>query len=322
MRGDQSMLSSNPTVATLNQLIRLNIASELGFETAAEHVKNLALKLYLKSYAQQRAQFVDELHQELTFWGGAMRIARNPLAALHRGWIDIKAALVIGRDQEALVVLRECLRGEQVAIESYRQARQAVLPVAVDELLQRQATQIQRIYEQLCRLAECSDDALLVQLFEQPESTQAVVTQLVAGGIVTEQIQATPVPQISAYACHCQRQRLLESSSTGGVLGALAGLLLSVVVMASMQLSGTMSLALSGLLLPILLGIVIGTGGGAIFGFLIGQGITEDDAYFYQSTVQNSGMIVAVQTANAQTTAVRQILHRQRDHERRLAITA
>ncbi len=83
--GDQSMLSSNPTVATLNQLIRLNIAAELGFETAAEHVKNRGLKLYLKRYAQQRAQFVDELQQELTRWGGALRIARNPLAALHRG---------------------------------------------------------------------------------------------------------------------------------------------------------------------------------------------------------------------------------------------
>ncbi len=40
------------------------------------------------------------------------------------------------------------------------------------------------------------------------------------------------------------------------------------------------------------------------------------------STMQNGGMIVAVQTTNGQTTAVRQILHRQRDHERGLAVTA
>jgi len=316
------MLASNPTIATLNQLIRLSIAAELGFETAAEHVKNRGLKLYLKRYAQQRAHFVDELHQELTRWGGTMRIARNPLAALHRGWIDIKAALVIGRDQEALVVLRECLRGEQVAIEIYRQTRQAVLPVAVDELLQRQATQIQHVHDQLCHLAECSDEALLVQLFEQPASTQTVVAQLAAGGIATAQIQATPVTQVGAYMCHCQRQRLLESSSAGGLLGALAGLLLSVVIPLPMIVSGTMALSLSGLLLPILLGILIGAGGGALFGSLIGQGITEDDAYFYQSAMQNGGMIVAVQTANAQTPAVRQILHRQRDHERQLAVMA
>lgn len=316
------MLSSNPTVATLNQLIRLNIAAELGFETAAEHVKNRGLKLYLKRYAQQRAHFVDELHQELTRWGGAMRIARNPLAALHRGWIDIKAALVIGRDQEALVVLRECLRGEQVALHTYTQARQAALPVIVDELLQRQAAQIQQIYDQLCRLAECSDKALLVQLFERPESTPTVVAQLAAGGIAADQIQATPVTQVGAYTCHCQRQRLLESSSAGGVLGAVAGLLLSAVVTLPLLVSGTMALSLSGLLLPILLGILIGAGGGSIFGFLIGQGITEDDAYFYQSTMQNGGMIVAVQTANGQTTAIRQILHRQRDHERQLAVAA
>lgn len=315
------MLSSNPTVTTLNQLIRLNIAAELGFETAAEHVKNRGLKLYLKGYAQQRAHFVDELHQELTRWGGALRIARNPLAALHRGWIDMKAALVIGRDREALVVLRECLRGEQVALNTYIQARQAALPVAVDERLQHQVTQMEQVYDQLCRLAACRDDALLVQLFEQPESTQTVVTQLAAGGIAAEQIQATPVTQVGAYTCHCQRQRLLESSSAGGVLGALAGLLLSMVILLPLLLSGTMTSSLPGLL-PILLGIVSGAMGGAIFGFLIGQGITEDDAYFYQNTVQNGGMIVAVQTANAQATAVRQILHQQRDHERQFTVAA
>ncbi len=80
---------------------------------------------------------------------------------------------------------------------------------------------MQQVYDQLCHLAACRDDALLVQLFERPESTPTVVAQLAAGGIATEQIQATPVTQVGAYTCHCQRQRLLESSSAGGVLGVL-----------------------------------------------------------------------------------------------------
>ena len=47
------MLSSNPTIATLNYLNPLNIADKLGFGVTAEHVKNRGIKLYVKNYAQQ-----------------------------------------------------------------------------------------------------------------------------------------------------------------------------------------------------------------------------------------------------------------------------
>lgn len=316
------MLSTNPTIATLNRLIRLNLASELGFETAAEHVKNRALKLYLKRYAQQRAHFVDALHAEIGRWGGTIQVARNPLAAFHRGWIDLKAALTVGRDNEARVVLQECLSGERVALTTYAQARQAVLPSLVDDLLQQQATQIQQAHDQLCRLAECGDDALVVQFFAQPASAQAVVAHLAASGLPAEQIQMTPVSQISAYACHCQRQRLLESSSAGAVVGALAGIMLGVIIALPLLLSGEMSGRLGAWAAPLLFSILAGALGGALFGVLIGRGITEDDAYFYQNTVQNGGMIVAVQTARGQISAVRSILHSQRDQERQPVLAA
>ena len=47
------MLSSNPTIATLNYLSHLKIVGKLGFGVAAEHVKNRGIKLYVKNYAQQ-----------------------------------------------------------------------------------------------------------------------------------------------------------------------------------------------------------------------------------------------------------------------------
>jgi hypothetical protein len=165
------------------------------------------------------AHFVDALCAEISRWGGTVRVARNPLVALHRGWIDLKAALTVGRDNEARIVLQERLRGGRVALNTYAQARQAVLPSPVDELLQQQATQIQQAHDQLCGLAECGDDALLVQFFAQAASAQAVVAHLAASGLQANQIQMTPISQASAYACHCQRQRLFESSSAGAVGG-------------------------------------------------------------------------------------------------------
>ncbi len=309
------MLSSNPTITTLNYLIRLNLASELGFETAAEHIKNRGIKLYLKRYAQQRAQFAAELDAEIKKWGGTIRVARNPLAALHRGWIDIKATLTVGRENEAQVVLQECLRGERVALQRYTQARQAVIPIAVDELLQRQSMQIQQVCEQLCRLAQCGDDALLVQFFDHVAAAQQVLTELTDDGIKSTQIQVTAITQIGAYRCNCQRQRLLESSSAGALSGLLAGALAGLVFAMPLLLGGVGITWVMGLLIPILLSAMTGMLGGALLGLLISQGITEDDAYLYETSMQNGSMIVAVQTSTGQVGNTRQILHRQRNQE-------
>jgi uncharacterized protein (TIGR02284 family) len=314
------MLTGDLTTSTLNTLIRLNLAGELGFETAAEHVKNRGLKLYLKSYAQQRAQFADELRSELRQRGGIVHLTPNPLAAFHRGWIDIKAALTVGRDNEARVVLQEALRGERVALAAYARAQQTVLPVDVDELLQHQATQIQAVCDHLCSLAECGDDTTLVQLFEQSTSAQQAIQQLAADGIDHVHMQSTLLTQFNAYTCHCRRQRLLESSSAGALSGLLVGILLSLTVALPLLLADGAAPWLSGLVLPLLFGALLGALGGALFGLLISQGITEDDAHLYERTLQQGGLILAVQTATAQVPNVRQILQVQRNQERQATV--
>ncbi len=313
------MQIAGPVVVTLNQLIRLNQASERGFETAAEHVKNRGLKLYLKSYAEQRAQFTAELQREIKRWSGTVHIRRNPLAALHRGWIDLQAALTIGRSNVEQVVLREVLRGEDLALRTYTKARKTVLPVMIDELLADQASTIQDVRDHLCAMATCgTDHALLIQLYEDPDSAQQAVAQLAADGIKHEQIQTTPVTEIAAYSCQCHRQRLLESSSAGAISGLIAGMLVGLAISVPFGLLGTAPwlVSVAG---PLLFGALAGLLGGVLFGLLIGQGITEDDEHFYQTTVASGGLIVAVQAAISQIEAVRQTLHAQRDLERQFA---
>lgn len=310
------MLAADPIISTLNSLIRLNLASELGFETASEHVKNRGLKLYLKSYAQQRAHFADELRREVRLRGGVVDLARNPLAALHRGWMDIKAGLTVGRENEARVVLQEALRGEQMALTLYTQARQVVLPVDVDALLQRQMTQIQAVCDHLCSLAACGDDTTLVQLFDQTASAQQAIAHLTANGIDHLNVRTTPIVQLNAYTCHCRRQRLLESSSAGAVSGLVVGMLLGLVVALPLLLSGGVASWLNGLLIPLLLGGLAGAIGGALLGLLISQGMTEDDTYLYESSLQQGDLILSVQTATAQAPTARQLLQMQRNQER------
>jgi uncharacterized protein (TIGR02284 family) len=312
------MLSSTPTDAVLNQLIHLNLAGELGFATAAEHVKNRAIKLYLKNYAQQRAGFVDELRAEVSRRSGKLTATLNPLAGLHRGWIDVKAALTIGRDNQARVVLQECLRGDRVILDAYQRAQQAALPAEVAELLQRHRTQIQQVYDQLCQMAEGQDDVLLVQLFERAESVQAVVARLAASGLPVEQIQTAPVAQISPALYHGKRQHLLEICSASALLGVAAGLLLGLLITLPVVLSGNASALPVGLPTAFLFSTLISAVGGILFGLLISRGVKEDDTYFYQTTLKSGGTIVAVQTDGGQSKEVRKVLYSQRDQERQL----
>jgi uncharacterized membrane protein len=72
--------------------------------------------------------------------------------------------------------------------------------------------------------------------------------------------------------------------------------------------------------LPLLFGALLGALGGALFGLLISQGITEDDAHLYERTLQQGGLILAVQTATAQVPNVRQILQVQRNQERQATV--
>jgi hypothetical protein len=251
--------------------------------------------------------------------GGAVQVMRNPLAALHRGWIDIKASLTVGRDNEAQVVLGECTRGERIALRQYEQARQVVLPVSVDELLQQRADEIEAVNDRLCRMAECSDEALLVQLFDHVEAAQRAVAQLEATGIDRGQIQLTPAAETGAYHCECQRQRILESASAGAFSGAVAGLLMGVIVSLGLGFAGT-ELSWAFVVAVHFLSMGVGSLGGGLFGLIIGHGVTEDDRYTYDESTRNGSVIVTVQLERTQTPQARQLLREQRDQDRKPAL--
>lgn len=316
-----SITMNDEIVGVLNRLIRLNQASELGFETAAEHVRNRGLKLHLKRYARQRARFLNELRHEIMKWGGVVQVTRNPWAALHRGWIDIKAALTVGRDSEARVVLSECLRGERVALKHYQQARQAILPVTVDEFLERQAVQVQAVHDQLCAMMACHDEELLVQLFDNAQTAELAMARLNALGVVQAQMQLTPVAQTDSYDCARRRQRLLESGSAGALSGAVGGLLMGLIASLGLLVAGVYpQLASPAALLLVAVGI--GAATGALFGLLIGQGVTEDDAYVYKTSMRDGGVVLTVQIDRTRSPAVRQLLRANHGQELQTALAS
>lgn len=103
----------------LNGLIETLKNGELGFKTAAEDVKSPEIKKVLNQYSTQRAQFAHALQGQVERQGEKAEDSGTVAGALHRGWINLKSAVV---SRDALAVLEECEQGEDYAVKAYRDA--------------------------------------------------------------------------------------------------------------------------------------------------------------------------------------------------------
>ena len=103
----------------LNGLIETLKNGELGFKSAAEDVKTPEIKKILNQYSTQREQFARSLQAHVEQLGEKAEDSGSIAGALHRGWINLKSAVV---SRDALAVLEECEQGEDYAVKAYRDA--------------------------------------------------------------------------------------------------------------------------------------------------------------------------------------------------------
>lgn len=118
-------LTLDNTLERMDELIEVCLDGENGFRAAAEAMENKQIQTVLNGYAQQRAEFAAVLQNEVIRRGGRPERDDELKAAMHRGWLNLKAAIT-GHDPGA--ILGECVRGENFAIEQYEQALSAGLP--------------------------------------------------------------------------------------------------------------------------------------------------------------------------------------------------
>ena len=140
------MASNEQVISTLNNLIQTCRDGQEGFGAAAEGVSDPAAREVLQSYSRQRASFVGELQDEVRRLGGEAEDSGSAAAALHRGWIGIRAA-VTGGDRRA--VLAECERGEDAAMASYRAALDTDMPANVRSMVERQFAEVKEARERV-----------------------------------------------------------------------------------------------------------------------------------------------------------------------------
>ena len=128
-------MDNDEVISTLNDLIETSKDGEEGFRTCADDARDPQLKTWLEGRARTCASAVPELQQLVRAYGGDPETSGGLGGALHRRWVDIKAA-VTGKDDVA--VLNECERGEDVAVTSYRNALDKNLPADVRSVVERQ----------------------------------------------------------------------------------------------------------------------------------------------------------------------------------------
>lgn len=134
-------------ISTLNNLIETCKDGQQGFVAAAEGVKTSDLKTLFRTYSHQRAEFAGELQQEVERLGGDAERTGSFAATLHRGWINIKAA-VTGEDEAA--VISECERGEDSAVRNYEDAlNDEHLPAELRSIIERQFIQIKEAHDRI-----------------------------------------------------------------------------------------------------------------------------------------------------------------------------
>lgn len=105
------------TISNLNSLIETCKNGELGYAEAARLVEDTKLETLLQGYSKERAGFARALQAEVKKLGGTPGESGTLGAALHRGWMELKAAATLGSGG---AILAACETGEDSAWTHYK----------------------------------------------------------------------------------------------------------------------------------------------------------------------------------------------------------
>lgn len=139
-------MDSDEVISTLNDLIETCKDGEDGFRTCAQDVGDATLRSFFTNRAQTCASAALELQDLVRAYGGDPERGGSLGGALHRRWVDVKS-VIMGHDDK--VVLKECERGEDVAVSRYRKALERKLPPEVLTVVERQYQGVLKNHDQV-----------------------------------------------------------------------------------------------------------------------------------------------------------------------------
>jgi uncharacterized protein (TIGR02284 family) len=284
---------------------------------AADNVANPGMKVILKGYAVERARYASRLREERARSGLFLRLRWAPLATLHRGWMNVKAAMTLGDAGREQKVLRECLRGERKLLRAYGRAIRRNLPVKLHTDLLAQHARIRQVEKELRLLDTQTDARLLPYYFSDKGEAEQAVDHLRQAGFEPDGVSLTPLAQLirSLGVERGRSHHIVDSALSAGLVGAILGTLGGVVVGGSIAMTGpgfTFETA-TGTVETVLATAAAGTGVGMLFGALLGSIIgigvaRESDDYLLAGPASES-VLLTVRTKPQRVEAAWHILN-------------
>ncbi len=302
-------------IRALDRLHAILDAGEKGYAVAAANVNNRALKMLFKGYARQRAEFKQELRDQIERLGADIHSFVAVLAMIHRGRINIFAALTIGEEKRERVVMKEVLIGERAALRTYERVIDSGLPARLNEVVRRQYDAIQRVVSEVELLRGKDGKQEAVRLFDTTQDARRAMESLRQAGFDSGAVERYQVDGAAMSYDGGRQRTLFETILSGAAGGALWGAV-------SGALAGFGVLSLPGLALQhaalalremawagTALGAIIAGGFvGAMLGTFIGWGILGGDDYLSAETRQDGQVMLKVRAEEKQAEQASQIM--------------
>jgi uncharacterized protein (TIGR02284 family) len=144
-----------PGISVLNDLLTVCSDGAEGFREAAKAVEPEELTLVLEEHAKQRETFGEYLANFAVELGGEEVASGSIRGAVHRVWMNVKAAIAGG---DPAAILAEVARGEQAALDTYTNANISVLPTAMQAAIVQQREAIAHAKKRLEELHRAYSD--------------------------------------------------------------------------------------------------------------------------------------------------------------------
>jgi uncharacterized protein (TIGR02284 family) len=145
----EDVMAERTELGVLNHLLETCRDGERGFLFAAQHAVDPEVKELFSTLARERASFAGELVPHVHRLGGPANTEGSTAGAIHRGWMSLKEKIASHHDE---VLLSEAERGERVAIHTYQEALDGMLPPTVSDLVERQHVAIREAYARIAAL--------------------------------------------------------------------------------------------------------------------------------------------------------------------------
>jgi uncharacterized protein (TIGR02284 family) len=142
---------SDKATECLQDLIRYNIDAYKGFNEAADQISHASVAALFREMGAERQRMAEELKRYVAMSDEEPRDSGHARGAIHRAWIDLRAALNGG---DPHVILIEAERGEDAIKDAYKNALDEVENTPVRELLMRQYAQVKDAHDRVRELRD------------------------------------------------------------------------------------------------------------------------------------------------------------------------